>query len=169
MCRWMNRAQRDSLPQAARRASEARQTPVRYLAPGNGRTRLGCLWTCGVPRGDVIFHWEISRAANCLENIIPADFCGTLQCDGCEACDCFARRRGGQIVLAGCLAHVRRKFYEAAETAPKVAGWFLRHFQNLCALEARLRNARAGPKLRQAERASLSRPCWQGCTVPWCS
>ena len=25
MCRWMNRAQRDSLPQAARRASEARQ------------------------------------------------------------------------------------------------------------------------------------------------
>jgi transposase len=134
------------------------ETPVRYLAPGNGKTKLGYLWTCGVPRGDVIFHWETSRAATCLENIIPVDFCGTIQCDGYEAYDCFARRRGEKIVLAGCLAHVRRKFYDARETAPKVAGWFLKHFQNLYALESNLRNARAGPKLRQAERASLSRP-----------
>ena len=134
------------------------ETPIRYLAPGNGRTKLGYLWTCGVPRGDVVFHWETSRAAACLENIIPVDFRGTIQCDGYEAYDCFARRRDGQIVLAGCLAHVRRKFYDARETAPKVAGWFLKHFQNLYALEAQLRKVRAGPKLRQAERASLSRP-----------
>jgi len=86
------------------------------------------------------------------------DFSGVLQCDGYEAYDCFARRRGDQIVLAGCLAHVRRKFYDARETAPKVAAWLLKHFQNLYALEATLRKARAGPKLRQAERASLSRP-----------
>src|SRR5205085_7209869 len=32
------------------------------------------------------------------------------------------------------------------------------HLQNLYALEAKLRKARAGPKLREAERASLSRP-----------
>lgn len=134
------------------------ETPVRYLAPGNGKTRLGYLWTCGVPRGDVIFHWETSRAAACLENIIPADFSGTLQCDGYEAYDCFARRRGEKIVLAGCLAHVRRKFNDARESAPKVAGWFLKHFQNLYALEEQLRKARAGPKLRQAERAGLTRP-----------
>ena len=50
------------------------------------------------------------------------------------------------------------KFYEAKETAPKVAGWFLRHFQNLYELEERLRQSRAGPRRRQAERASLSRP-----------
>jgi transposase len=134
------------------------ETPIRYLAPGHGRTKLGYLWTCGVPRGDVVFHWATSRAATCLEKIIPVDFSGTLQCDGYEAYDCFARRRGGQIVLGGCLAHVRRKFYDARETAPKVAGWFLKHFQNLYTLEARLRDARAGPKLRQAERASASRP-----------
>lgn len=134
------------------------ETPIRYLAPGNGKTKLGYLWTCGAPRGDVIFHWETSRAATCLANLIPADFSGTIQCDGYEAYDCFAKGRGEAIVLAGCLAHVRRKFYEARETAPKVAGWFLKHFQNLYALEAKLRSARAGPKLRQAERASASRP-----------
>ena len=86
------------------------------------------------------------------------DFSGTLQCDGYAAYDCFAKRRGEKIVLAGCLAHVRRKFYDAREQAPKVAGWFLQHFQNLYALEAQLRKTRAGPKLRQARRASLSRP-----------
>ena len=134
------------------------ETPIRYLAPGHGRTKLGYLWTCGAPRGDVIFHWETSRAAACLDNLIPVDFRGTIQCDGYEAYDCFARRRGGRIVLAGCLAHVRRKFFEALESAPKVAGWFLKHFENLYELEARLRKTRAGPKLRQAERASLSRP-----------
>jgi transposase len=47
------------------------ETPIRYLAPGHGRTKLGYLWACGVPRGDVLFHWEASRAASCLDNIIP--------------------------------------------------------------------------------------------------
>ena len=134
------------------------ETPIRYLAPGHGRTKLGYLWTCHAPGGDVVFHWQTSRAAACLEKIIPVDFRGVIQCDGYEAYDCFAKGRGGQIVLAGCLAHVRRKFYDARETAPKVAGWFLRHFQNLYELEDQLRQARAGPKRRQAERASLSRP-----------
>jgi len=132
------------------------ETPIRYLAPGHGRTKLGYLWTCNHPQGDVIFHWETSRAASCLEKIIPTNFNGTIQCDGYEAYDCFAKRRDGQIVLAGCLAHVRRKFYDARDQAPLIAGWFLRHFQHLYVLEAKLRSARAGPKLRQAERSSLS-------------
>jgi transposase len=133
------------------------ETPIRYLAPGHGQTKLGYLWTCHRPRGDVVFHWQTSRAASCLEKIIPVDFTGTIQCDGYEAYDCFAKGRGEKIVLAGCLAHVRRKFYEARETAPKVAGWILRHLQNLYELEAQLRQARAGPQRRAAERASLSR------------
>jgi len=133
------------------------ETPIRYLAPGNGKTKLGYLWTSGVPGGGVFFHWETSRGAACLEKIIPVDFSGVIQCDGYEAYDCFAKRRG-QIVLAGCMAHVRRKFHEAREQSPRVAGWILKHLQNLYALEAQLRNTRAGPALRKAERASLSQP-----------
>jgi transposase len=38
------------------------ETPIRYLAPGHGRTKLGYLWTYGAPHGDVIFHWEPSGA-----------------------------------------------------------------------------------------------------------
>ena len=129
------------------------ETPIRYLAPGHGKARLGCLWTCGVPRGAVIFHWETRRAATCLDHIIPADFRGTIQCDGCDG---FARRRGSQIVPAGCLAHVRRKFFGAKETAPEAACWFLQPFQNLYRLEEELREAWAGPQRRAVARASLS-------------
>ena len=134
------------------------ETPIRYLSPGHGKTKLGYLWTCKDPKGDVFFHWQTSRAATVLEKIIPVNFDGIIQCDGYEAYDCFAKSRGPKVVLAGCLAHVRRKFYEARETAPKVAGWILKHFQNLYVLEKQLRQARAGPRLRQAARASLSRP-----------
>ena len=98
------------------------ETPIRYLEPGHGKTKLGYLWTYGAPRQDVVFHWETSRAAKCLENIIPGDFSGTLQSDGYQAYRSFARDRGDTIVLAGCMAHVRRKFYEAKDQAPQSGG-----------------------------------------------
>jgi transposase len=134
------------------------ETPIRYLAPGNGKTKLGYLWACNAPGGDVVFQWATTRAASCLETIIPVSWEGKLQCDAYEAYDCFARSRGGKIKLAGCMAHVRRKFYGGRETAPKVAGWLLQQFQKLYELEDQLRQARAGPELRQAERSRFSRP-----------
>ena len=86
------------------------ETPVRYLAPGHGKTKLGYLWTCGVPRGDVIFHWETSRAATCLENIIPVDFRGTIECDGYEAyallCQTPGRPDRARRVPGPCAAQV---------------------------------------------------------------
>ena len=133
------------------------ETPIRYLEPGHGKTKLGYLWTYGVPKEDVVFHWETSRAATCLDNIIPGDFTGTLQSDGYQAYRSFARSRGQAVVLAGCMAHVRRKFYEAKEQAPTVAGWILRQMQHLYAIESKLRGARAGPNLRGAIRGGQSR------------
>lgn len=132
------------------------ETPVRYLAPGNGQTKQGYLWTAHRPGGDVIYRWETSRAAACLDNILPVDFTGTLQCDGYSAYGAFAGRR--TITLAGCWAHVRRKFHDALESSPRTAGWLLRQIQNLYRIEARLREQGAGPRLRWAVRAHQSRP-----------
>jgi transposase len=142
----------------ANRYMQGDETPVRYQAPGNGSTKLGYLWAFNVPGGDLFFDWKTSRAAACLEKIIPANYCGTLQCDGYAAYDCFARSRGEGIVLAGCMTHARRKFNDAKEQSPKTAGWILRHFQMLYEVEAQLRENRAGPKLREAFRGSQSRP-----------
>ena len=57
------------------------ETPIKYLDPGRGKTGQGYLWVVSQPGGDVSFNWQTSRAATCLENIIPVDFGGVLQCD----------------------------------------------------------------------------------------
>lgn len=134
------------------------ETPVQYLEPGHGKTKLGYLWTGCRPGGDVFYSWHTSRAAACLNTIIPEAFKGTLQCDGYSAYPAFASSRLGAIVLAGCWAHARRGFYEAREQSPKVCGWFLRQLQHLYCIESLLREQKAGPVLRQAVRAHESRP-----------
>ena len=134
------------------------ETPIEYLEPGYGKTKQGYLWTVCRPRQDVFFWWNTSRAAACLDVIVPADFKGTVQCDGYAAYPCFAETRDGAIILAGCWAHVRRGFYEAREQSPKVSGWFLRQIQNLYRIESVLRDKKAGPALREAVRAHQSRP-----------
>ncbi len=134
------------------------ETPINYLEPGNGKTKQGYFWTFNCPGGDGFYQWQTSRAAACLENVIPVNFIGALQCDGYSAYRAFANTRGQMIELAGCWAHVRRKFYEALEQSPRVTGWLLRQIQHLYRIEADLREHRAGPRLRQAVRASQSRP-----------
>jgi transposase len=134
------------------------ETPVNYLEPGYGRARQGYLWTGSRPGGDVFYRWETSRAAACLDRVIPMHFTGTVQCDGYSAYRAFANGRGQAIQLAGCWAHVRRKFYEALEQSPRTAGWLVRQIQHLYRVEAGLREQRAGPRLRVAVRAHQSRP-----------
>jgi transposase len=90
--------------------------------------------------------------------VIHANFTGTLQSDGYGAYPAFAKTRGGAITLAGCWAHVRRKFHDALEQAPRTAYWFLRHIAHLYYVEAQLRKYHAGPRLRAAERAWKSAP-----------
>ena len=135
---------------------QADETPIRYLSPGHGQTKLGYLWTTCRPRGDVIFKWEVSRGAACLKNVIPVNFSGTVQCDAYSAYPSFVRGHEGSITLAGCWAHARRKFYEAKEQAPGQAGFILRQIGHLYRVEARLRNKKAGPRLRRAVRSSQS-------------
>jgi hypothetical protein len=113
------------------------------------------------PKGDVHFHWETSRAAKCLEKIVPLDFTGVIQRDGYAAYESFARGRGGRITQAGCWTHVRRKFHEALGQAPKQAALVLHIMQNLYNTERRLRKTRAGPKLRALTRSIESKPVTQ--------
>jgi len=135
------------------------ETPVRYLAPGHGKTKQGYFWACHRPGAGVIFYWQTSRAAACLGKIIPVDFSGTIQCDGYQGYDAFQRSRpAGEITLAGCWAHVRRKFFEAIEHASKEAALVLHLLQSLYRTEEKLRQSRAGPKLRTITRELESRP-----------
>ncbi len=57
----------------------------------------------------------------------------------------------------GCHAHLRRKFFEATEQSPRLVAWILRQIAHLYHIETRLREAKAGPALRQAVRTAESR------------
>jgi transposase len=136
------------------------ETPIEYLAPGHGSTKLGYLWTCKRPGGDTVFYWSTSRGAKTLDAIFPENWKGTVQCDGYAAYPSFARKREkeAEVTLSGCWAHARRHLYEARESAPRVAGWLLGQIRQLYEIEAALRYSRAGPALRQAERSARSAP-----------
>jgi transposase len=134
------------------------ETPIRYLSPGHGKTKLGYLWTCHRPGADTLFSWQTSRAASCLEKIIPGDFNGIIQCDGYTAYDAFARGRASNIRLVGCWAHARRRFFDSLEQAPKEAGLVIHLLHSLYRTEEDLRETRAGPTLRARTRALASRP-----------
>jgi transposase len=139
------------------------ETPIKYLAPGNGKTRQGYLWTAGRPGGRVFYSWQTSRAADCIKELIPDKYSGVIHSDGYGAYRSFANapHREGNIVLAACHAHLRRKFYEALEQSKSTCGtcgWILRQIAILYGIEKELRRERAGPKLRAARRSWQSRP-----------
>jgi hypothetical protein len=136
------------------------ETPVRYLAPGNGKTKTGYFWTTSRPGGDAVYQWETSRASACLDKVLPVDFKGTVQCDGYTAYASYARRKE-HIQLAACWAHARRKFFEAREQDPFIAGWLLRQIGHLYRIERKLRLSKVGPRLRVAVRAHQARPIYQ--------
>ncbi len=133
------------------------ETPVRYLDPGAGKAPLGYMWVTSRPGGDAIFHWETSRSTHCVKKILPKDFAGILQTDAYAAYGSYAKEHP-EVVMAGCLAHARRKFYEARDQNLAFGNFMLSHIGELYHVERSLRKRRAGPALRKAERNSASRP-----------
>jgi len=136
------------------------ETPVRYLAPGHGKTKTGYFWTTSRPGGDAVYQWEISRAATCLDKVLPVDFKGTVQCDGYTAYPSYARRKE-HIQLAACWAHARRKFFEAKDQDPGIAHWLLRQIGHLYRIERELRESKTVPTLRAVVRAHQARPIYR--------
>lgn len=147
---------------------QADETAVRYLEPGNGKTKTGYFWVYRARDGTLLYDWRPSRAHDCLDHVLylehpgqePRYFQGILQCDGYAAYETWrgvAAQRGQIVELAACWAHARRKVHEALADSPRLAGWLLRQIGLLYAVETRLREKRAGPALREAIRCGESR------------
>ena len=135
---------------------QADETPIRYLDPDvKGKSQQGYLWTYSRPGGDVLFEWRVSRSREGPREFLK-NFRGKLQTDGYAAYESLAKERG-DLMLIGCWAHTRRGFHEAlGET--KLAAWFVRQIALLYAVEKELRENKAGPQLRAANRSWQSRP-----------
>lgn len=166
---WVGRAAwwltplRDHLLATLKRSSKlyADETTAPVLDPGRGRTKTGQLWAYarddrpwgGADPPAVAYVYAPDRKAERpLEHL--AGFTGTLQVDGYGGYAALARR--GEVTLAFCWAHVRRRFYELAKAgASPVATDVLARIARLYALELDLRGR--SPDERRTKRQQQSR------------
>ncbi|RVL95938.1 IS66 family transposase [Sinorhizobium meliloti] len=102
----------------------ADETTLPTLAPGSGKTTKAWLWAYarddrpygGTSPPMVAYRFEDSRGADCVTRHLSG-FTGILQVDGYSAYTNLAKTRAKTgsnetVQLAGCWAHLRRKFYD---------------------------------------------------------
>jgi len=140
----------------------ADDTPVPVLAPGEGQTRTGRLWTYvrdDRPAGDdtppaVWFAYSPNRRGEHPQRHL-AQFEGILQADAFAGFGPLYA--DGTIAEAACWAHVRRKFYDLhkAQASP-LAAEALKPMGALYAIEEAIRGK--PPELRQAKRQARAGP-----------
>jgi len=137
-------------------------TPVPVLAPGNGKTKTGRLWTYvrdDRPAGSseapaVWFAYSPDRKSEHPAEHLKS-FRGILQADGYAG---FNRLyETGAIVEAACWAHSRRKFYDLYQAhASPVAKEAIDRIATLYQIEKEIRGR--PPDQRQQIRSQRSRP-----------
>jgi hypothetical protein len=138
----------------------ADDTPVPVLAPGQGKTKTGRLWTYvrdDRPAGDtaspaVWFAYSPDRKGEHPERHLEK-FQGTLQADA----DFNQLYENGRIQQAACWAHVRRKFYDLEQAhASPVAREALVRIGALYGIEEQIRGK--PPSERRAVRQAQAQP-----------
>ena len=111
------------------------ETPVKVLDPEvKGKAATGYLWFYSHPQGDVFLEFCGSRGRAGPENRLQ-DFQGTMQTDAYGVYDSLRRKRPTELRRLGCLAHIRRKWYKAAEESCTEAIWFIGQIRQLYRIE----------------------------------
>ena len=162
----------EHLLQTLRRSPKlfADETTAPVLDPGRGRTKTGQLWAYarddrpwgGSDPPAVAYVYAPDRKAE-RPMAHLAGFTGVLQVDGYGGYRPLAEK--GQVQLAFCWAHVRRRFYElaAAGSAP-IATEALERIKALYAIEAEIRGQ--DHEARHSARLEQSRPLIED-LEPW--
>jgi transposase len=140
----------------------ADETTAPVLDPGRGRTKTGQLWAYARddrpwggtdPPGVVYVYAPDRKAERAAAHLVG--FKGVLQVDGYAGYRPLAEK--GDIRLAFCWAHARRKFYDLAAAGPApIASEALERIAKLYAVEAAIRGQAADKRRRV--RQEQSRP-----------
>src|SRR5216684_1640285 len=158
----------DRLKASAKLFADETTAPV--LDPGRGRTKTGQLWAYARddrpwggtdPPGVAYVYAPDRKAERPIAHL--AGFRGVLQVDGYGAYKVLAAR--GEVHLAFCWSHVRRPFYELAQSGPApIASEALMRIAALYRIEADIRGRSADE--RRAIRQERSRPLVEA-LQPW--
>src|SRR3954463_15133974 len=143
----------------------ADDTPLPVLDPGRGRTKTGRLWAYAIddrpwagdtPPAVVFLYAEDRKGEHPAAHL--AEFKGVLQVDGYSGVKRLLENRPpGEVRLAFCWAHCRRRFYEIHQaTGSPLAEEALRRIGELYEVEAEIRGRSA--EERRATRQERSKP-----------
>ena len=140
----------------------ADETTAPVLDPGRGRTKTGQLfayarddrpWGGIAPPGVAYLYAPDRKAEQPLRHL--QGFVGILQVDGYAGYRALAERNA--VSLAFCWAHVRRRFYELAQSGPApIATEALQRIAELYKIESEIRGR--SPEERRTARQERSRP-----------
>jgi hypothetical protein len=139
----------------------ADETTAPVLDPGRGRTKIGQLWAYARddrpwggsdPPGVAYVYAPDRKAERPIAHL--AGFRGVLQVDGYGGYKMLADR--GEVRLAFCWSHVRRRFYELAQAGPApIAAEALARIAALYRIESEIRGR--SPEERRTVRQARSR------------
>jgi transposase len=148
----------------------ADETTAPVLDPGRGRTKTGQLWAYARddrpwggsdPPGVAYVYAPDRKAERPIAHL--AGFHGVLQVDGYSGYKVLAAR--GEVQLAFCWSHVRRPFYELAQSGPApIASEALARIAALYRIEGEIRGRSA--EERRVARQERSRPLVEA-LEPW--
>jgi transposase len=134
------------------------ETPVKVLDPEvQGKAAQGYLWFFSAPRGDVVLEFSRSRGQQVVSRRLEG-FQGTMQTDAYEVYSAVDRKNTA-IERIGCLAHARRRFYQALKESVSEAIWFIVQIRQLYRLEEEIRPL--DPAERFRIRQEQAPPIWQ--------
>jgi transposase len=136
------------------------ETPVRVLDPEvEGKAARGYLWFYAVPGGDVILEFDRSRSMGPVRKRL-ADFQGDIQTDAYLVYKSLVAQTP-TLKRLGCLAHARRKLYDALRENLPDAVWFIAQIRDLYRIEDQVRGLK--PAERRAARLESGAPkIWKG-------
>jgi transposase len=113
-------------------------TVIAYQGEEKGRTSKGFLWVYTRPYAETVFDFTTTHSREGPMAFL-GDFQGYLQSDGHSSYNGVYAT--GKVTHIGCLAHVRRKFFEARLEAPDDAKIVLAAIQSLYRIEQQAKAA----------------------------
>jgi transposase len=98
--------------------------PKKTADKKGSKQQLGWMWVIVDPiTGNVLFNYDKSRSMKAANRVLNTFKKGYLQTDGYASYNEIAARK--DVYRLGCLAHVRRKFFDARQSDPKRAEYAL--------------------------------------------
>ena len=140
---------------------QADESPIKVLDNTKPKaTHQGYMWVYRNPVNRlVLFDYRKGRGTEGPLELL-GEFNGLLQCDGYKAYSSLIKKCP-HIRLGSCLAHIRRKFFEAQSNHPKLAAHALGQIQALYALERTYREEGLSAEARAARRTAEARPLFE--------